>query len=185
VRTQYAGQSALLFLDAVEILQREKVDYAVIGAFALAAHGTVRGTTDVDAVLHIRPQQWAPLREAFERAGFAAELRRGDPDDPIPAMLLLRDDHGNQVELLGGLRGMDPEVFSRAVVVPFMGVNLQIAGREDVIALKCFAGGPQDIIDARSAYRSARGPIDLDLLRAATRRFGRAAADRLEEVLAG
>jgi len=40
------------------------------------------------------------------------------------------------------------------------------------------------MIDARSAYRSAQGPIDLDLLRAVTRRFGRAAADKLEEVLA-
>lgn len=39
MRTQHAGQSALLFLDVVEVLQREKVDYAVIGAFALSVHG--------------------------------------------------------------------------------------------------------------------------------------------------
>jgi hypothetical protein len=34
-----------------------------------------------------------------------------------------------------------------------------------------------------SAYQSAPGPIDLDLLRTVTRRFGRAAADRLEELV--
>lgn len=66
-----------------------------------------------------------------------------------------------------------------------MGVGLRIVGREDFIALKCFAGGPQDMIDAASAYRSADGPLDLDLLRALTRRFGREAADKLEQVLAG
>jgi hypothetical protein len=38
VRTQRAGQSALLFLDVVEILAREHIDYLVIGAFALSAH---------------------------------------------------------------------------------------------------------------------------------------------------
>ena len=65
-----------------------------------------------------------------------------------------------------------------------MGASLRIVGREDFIAMKCFAGGPQDIMDARSAYRSAQGPVDLDLLRAVTRRFGRDAADKLEEVLA-
>ena len=63
--------------------------------------------------------------------------------------------------------------------------KLYIAGREDFIAMKCFAGGPQDLIDARSAYAAAPGPIDLDLLRIVTRRFGREAADRLQEVLAG
>ncbi len=184
MRTQHAGQSALLFLDVVEILQRENVDYAVIGAFALSVLGTVRGTMDVDAVLYTSPRQMANLQATFESDGFRTELRRGDPDDPIPAMLVLRDNHENQVDLLGGLRGLDPEVFSRTIEVPLMGVSLRFVGREDFIAMKCFAGGPQDMIDARSAYRSAQGPVDLDLLRVVTRRFGRDAADNLEEVLA-
>lgn len=184
MRTQHAGQSAILFLDVVEILQRENVDYAVIGAFALSVHGTIRGTMDVDAVVYAPPRQLANLQATFDSAGFRTELRRGDPDDPIPAMLVLRDDHENQVDLLGGLRGLDPGVFSRTIDIPLMGVTLRIVGREDFIAMKCFAGGPQDLIDARSAYRSAQGPIDLDLLRTVTRRFGRAAADKLEEVLA-
>lgn len=184
MRAQHAGQSALLFLDVVEILQREHVDYAVIGAFALSVHGTVRGTMDVDAVVYTSPRQLANLQAAFDSAGFRTELRRGDPDDPIPAMLVLRDNHENQVDLLGGLRGLDPAVFSRTMEIPLMGVTLRIVGREDFIAMKCFAGGPQDMIDARSAYRSAQGPIDLDLLRTVTRRFGRQAADKLEEVLA-
>jgi len=65
-----------------------------------------------------------------------------------------------------------------------MGVDLRIVGREDFIAMKCFAGGPQDILDAKSAYLGAQGPVNLDLLRTLTRRFGREAADKLEEVLA-
>jgi hypothetical protein len=184
VRTDRAGQSALLFLDVVEILLREKVDYAVIGAFALSVHGTVRGTTEVDALLFTTPRRLANLRTVFDRAGFATELRRGDPDDPIPAMLVLSDSHNNHVELLGGLRGMDPAILFRTVEVPFLGVNLRIVGREDFIAMKCFAGGAQDLLDAECAYRSAQGPVNLDLLRAMTRRFGREAADNLEQVLA-
>src|SRR5690606_4449878 len=82
VRTSQPGQSALLFLDVAGILERENVAYAVIGAFALSAHGTVRGTMVVDAVLHTSPQQLANLRATFDRAGFQAELRRGDSDDP-------------------------------------------------------------------------------------------------------
>jgi hypothetical protein len=184
VRTQQSGQSALLFLDVVEILQRERVDYAVIGAFALAAHGVVRGTTAVHAVLETSPRRLANLQAVFDGAGYHSGLRRGDSEDPIPAMLVLRDVYDNQVELLGGLRGMDPGVFSRTMEVPLLGAHLRIVAREDFIAMKCFAGGPQDLLDARSVYLGAQGPVDLDLLRAVTRRFGRDAADKLEQVLA-
>jgi predicted nucleotidyltransferase len=184
VRTKRAGQSALLLLDAVEVLQREEIDYAVIGAFALSAHGVVRASTDADVLLFTTPQHLTKLRTRFQRAGFDCELRHGEADDPIPTMLILSDSHNNHVDLLGGLRGMDPAIFSRTVKVRFRGVNLRIVGREDFIAMKCFAGGPQDILDARSAYRSTQGPVDLDLLRAVARRFGRDAADNLEQVLA-
>jgi hypothetical protein len=184
VRTNRAGQSALLLLDVIEILKREKVDYLVIGAFALSAHAVVRASSDVDALLYISYARLTKLSSKFDSAGFTTTLRPGDADDPILGMLVLSDSHGNRVELLGGLRGLDPKVFSRAIEVKFLNVDLRIVGREDFIAMKCFAGGPQDMADARAAYQAAQGPVDLDLLRTVTRRFGRDAADKLEEILA-
>lgn len=184
MRTNRAGQSALLLLDVIDILKREKVEYLVIGAFALSAHGVVRASLDVDALLHVSRPTLNRLSSLFEDAGFGATLRRGDADDPIPIMLVLTDAHGNQVDLLGGLKGLDPKAFSRAMMVPFLGENLRIVGLEDFIAMKCFAGGPQDLLDARSAFQSGSKPVDLDLLRRLTRRFGRDTADRLEQLLA-
>ncbi|HEY3849543.1 MAG TPA: hypothetical protein VGL87_01125 [Steroidobacteraceae bacterium] len=63
-------------------------------------------------------------------------------------------------------------------------VTLHQASRAAERTRKCFAGGPRDVADARSAYQAAQGPVNLDLLRTATRRFGRDAADKLEEILA-
>ena len=183
MRTERPGQSALLFLDVAEILTRENIDYLVIGAFALSAHAVVRASSDVDALLCVSYSRLVTISTIFEAAEFNIALRRGDDDDPILSMLVLSDTYGNRVELLGGLRDLDPQVFSRAIEVPFHGANLRIVGREDFIAMKCFAGGPQDLADARAAFEGAQGPVDLDLLRAVTRRFGRDAADRLEELL--
>ncbi len=183
MRTTAPGQSALLFLDVAEILRDHKVPYAVVGALAAAVHGDVRGTTDADALLSIPSQQLSSLRAAFEGAGFHAELRLGDHEDPIPAMLILQDDHGNTVELLGGLRGLDPDSFTRTIAVPFQGETLQMIGREDFIAMKCYAGGSQDIVDARAALRRGDVWTDLDVLRRLTRRFGRDATDALERLL--
>jgi hypothetical protein len=183
MRTTRPGQSALLLLDVVEILRPEGVDYLVIGAFALSVHGVVRASRDADALLSVAPKRLEALSELFEQAGFGTTLRRGGADDPITAMLVLKDGLGNQVDLLGGLRGLDPKAFSRGIDVAFLGQTLRIVSREDFIAIKCYAGGPQDILDARSAYDGSDGPVDLDLLRTLTRRFGRDAADRLEAVL--
>jgi predicted nucleotidyltransferase len=171
-------------LDVVDILREENVDYAIIGAFALSIHGDVRATTDVDALVCITVKRLAQLRTRFARVGFTCDLRRGDVEDPIPALLVLTDGHANQVDLLAGLRGLDAQFLARTIEVPFLGEPLRFVGREDLIAMKCFAGGPQDLIDAQSAYNSTQSPLNMDLLRMLARGFGRVAADNLETVVA-
>lgn len=178
------GQSLLLLLDVVAILEKQGIEYGVVGALAASVYGTVRATTDADAVVSASRSKLAGLEKILRKAGLMAELRRGDADDPIPALFAITDQFGNRVDLLSGLRGLDPDAFERTIAVPFSGTTLRIIGREDFIAMKCFAGGPLDIADAQEAIRAADRPIDLDLVRRVTRRFGRPAADVLEGLLA-
>ena len=183
MRATGPGQSLLLLLDVVAVLEEQGIDYGVVGALAASVYGTVRATTDADAIVSASRSKLAGLEKVFRKAGLMAELRRGDSDDPIPALFAISDRFGNRVDLLGGLRGLDPDAFERTIVVPFSGTTLRIIGREDFIAMKCFAGGPLDIADAQEAIRAADRPIDLDLVRRTTRRFGRPAADMLEGLL--
>ena len=88
------------------------------------------------------------------------------------------------MDLLVGLRGLEAEAFSRAIDVPFVGEVLRVAGREDFIAMKVFAGGPQDLTDARSALAAAQGSVDLSLVRRLAKQYGRAASESLEALLA-
>lgn len=179
MRAKRPGQSPLLLLDVIDVLRHEGVDYAVVGALAAAVYGTIRGSADADALVPLAVGRLSSLSRALGKAGFSTELRRGDAEDPIPAMLLVGDSHHNRVDLLGGLRGLDPLALSRAVDIPFGGETIRVVCREDFIAMKCFAGGPQDLEDARIALYTAR-QLDLDLLRRLARRFGRPAADALE-----
>lgn len=183
MRARGPGQSALLLLDVAARLANREIAYAVIGAMAAAVHGSIRATTDADALVSVSVPKLAQLERALKKAGFKTELRRGDAADPIPALLAVSDKHGNRVDLLAGLRGLDREAFSRSITVPFLGSSVRVIGREDFIAMKCFAGGPQDIADARDALKTANEPIGIDLLRRITRRFGRPAADVLEQLL--
>ncbi|MDP9199338.1 MAG: nucleotidyltransferase [Pseudomonadota bacterium] len=178
------GQSLLLLLDVVAVLNEQGIEYGVVGALAASVYGTVRATTDADALVSVSPPDLPGLETMLREAGFTTELSRGDFDDPIPALIAISDQFGNRVDLLGGLRGLDPEAFDRTNSVAFHGTTLRIIGREDFIGMKCFAGGPLDIADAQEAIRAAEPPIDLDLVRRITRRFGRPAADALERLLA-
>jgi predicted nucleotidyltransferase len=184
MRAKQLGQSPLLLLDVIDILKKEEVEYAVVGALAAAVYGTIRASVDADALIPVSIHRLTKLAQVMKKHRFATELRRGDSDDPIPAMLIISDEHGNRVDLLAGLRGLDPAVLSRTVDIPFSGAQVRFVGREDFIATKCFAGGPQDLEDARVAIQTAEGSLDVDLLRKVTRRFGRSAADALERVLA-
>jgi len=185
MRTNRSGESALLLLDAVELLTGQKVEYAVIGALAASIHGAVRASMDADVVLSIGLQEAEALERACKAAGFRTSLTRGDPEDPVPGLLRLNDLYDNRVDLLIGLRGMEPQTFSRGIDVPFRGMTLKFIGREDFIAMKVFAGGPMDLSDASRAILASGESLDLKLVRRLARRYGRDAIESLDRLLAG
>jgi hypothetical protein len=177
------GQSTHLLLDVVALLDQSDIDYAVIGALAAAVHGVVRASLDADAVAQITIAQLSELQATLTNSGLTAELRRGDFDDPIPALLQITDSFGNQVDLLAGLRGLDAAVYSRAIRLPFEETQLRVVGREDFIAMKAFAGGPLDLVDARRAIAVSRESLDTDLLLRLAAQFGKDALQTCKRLL--
>lgn len=180
---QGPGQSALLAADVASVLDVAGIPYAVIGAMAAAVHGVIRASVDADLLLSLAVQDMAGLAERLAVPGLTVETRRGDFDDPIAGMLVVRDAHGNQVDLLVGLRGAQPGLFSRTVEVELAGARLRIAGREDFIAMKAFAGGPRDLHDAQHAIVAAGDSLDRALLERVTADYGPAAIAALRKLL--
>jgi len=172
MRTTGPGQSPHLLLDVLEILKKEKVDYAIVGALAASFYGIVRGSLDADAVISLAFPSLRGLEKTFKKAGFTTDLRRGDPDDPIGALLAITDKHRNRVDLLTGIRGMDPTAFSRTVEAPFLDKRIRMIGVEDFIAMKIYAGSPKDLEDAKNALAVSEKSIDHTLLEKVARRFG-------------
>jgi predicted nucleotidyltransferase len=183
MRTKASGESTLLLLDAVQVLRAENVDYAIVGAMAASIHGVIRASRDADALLSISTSALTGLERGFKKAGFNTELRRGDMSDPISAVLALHDQFENRVDLLVGIRGFDPTAFSRVIEVPFDGESLKFVGLEDFIAMKLFAGGPQDISDAKNALELTPEPPDINLLRGLATRYGADTTQGLEKLL--
>jgi hypothetical protein len=179
-----SGQSTDLLFEVVRVLNERNIEYAVIGAMAVSVHGVVRASMDADALVSVEFSELKALADVLTTKNYKAQLRRGDLDDPIPAMLVVSDHHDNRVDLLMGLRGLDAEVYKRTVEIrlPEYSCALHIASKEDVIAMKCFAGGPLDLMDAQRLIAVAGDSLDKLLLYSLVTKFGKDAVASYEGV---
>ncbi|MBI4516812.1 MAG: hypothetical protein HY699_13455 [Deltaproteobacteria bacterium] len=135
-----------LLVAVLGYLHARHVQAAAIGGVALAAHGIVRATLDADVLVTDRtvlhPEFWAAL------ATGRAEIREGDLDDPLAGVVRIADGY----ELLDVVVGKHPwqtQVLTRAVAITVAGHAVMTVGCADLVLLKLFAGGPQDVVDVR------------------------------------
>ena len=179
------GQPGHLLIHVLQTLARLSVPSAVVGGFAVSFHGVVRGTDDADATVWLKGTSLDPggLLQELKSAGFQAELRAGEPDDPISVVIVVHDKFGNRTDLHLGVRGMDPAASSRAVASTLLGSPVKIIGAEDLIAMKIFAGGSHDLEDVRNVLQVSGSRLDLNLLRKLVRKYGLGEAKILDRLL--
>ena len=133
--------------DVAAGLRRCRVTFAVVGAGALAVHGVVRATSDVDLLAVdvgcLDDTAWAALRAT----GSNVDIRRGDSDDPLAGVVRVRRGQREQVDVLVGRSPWQAGVLERAVPHTVADARVPVASRADLVLLKLYAGGPQDAWD--------------------------------------
>ena len=81
------------------------------------------------------------------------------------------------------IQGVTDEIFSRSLEAEFMDARIRIAGIEDLIAMKIFAGGPKDIQDVTDLLRISYDRVNKDLLRELVQRYGKKELAKLEALI--
>lgn len=152
----------------LEELAREGVDFLIIGGVAVGFHGYVRATKDVDVVPAPDPQNLARLarvlKELDAQVDGAEEFEDEELPDPLdPEVLGLG---GNWVlrTRLGrfdimqwiGEDALWGKLSQAAIETEIGGLVVKVVGYEDLVALKEYAGRPEDLIDLQR-LRQARG----------------------------
>jgi predicted nucleotidyltransferase len=162
-------------LDARElfrVLGEHRVEYIVVGGFAVYAHGVLRGTVDLDIIPRPDPANLSRLREALVSVGARVHMAAGpvniaDPHTLQRASLVpLMTDHG-RLDLLNiasttGIPANYGELRDRALEIDFEDMTLAIVGLDDLIRMKKSGGREQDLADIR-----ALAALDEDLAREA------------------
>jgi len=171
-------------LDIVKILTGLGIPYAVVGALAVSYYGVPRSTADADMVIWLRgPETEEELKERLMAVNYSVKSRRGDPGDPISRCIVVEDEFENRMDLLAGIHGMDPAAIERRTFTSLMNSPLEMIGAEDLVAMKLFAGGLQDLEDARGILQVSGRLLNLDLLRSIANRYGPDVVVTLEELL--
>ena len=138
-------------------LDRHRVDYLTIGAFAVIAHGYVRATADIDIVARQDRENLKRLAAAF--ADLQARLRGVDADlldtDPTDLDTLANgasfalDTAAGPVNYLNDVPGAGnyADLRARSVETSAAGVVVHVIGLDDLIRIKRTSGRPQDLRD--------------------------------------
>ncbi len=133
-----------LFDEVCVRLDEAGVQYALIGAAAMGLQGAPRSTQDLDLLsLDVRV-----LDAAFwQDVAGAANVRRGDAEDPLAGVVRLVAAGTYPVDLVVGRFEWQRRILDRAERLPVGRGNVPVVGAADLILLKLFAGGSQDAWD--------------------------------------
>ncbi len=164
----------------VEILKQYDVDAVVIGATALAAYNYVRQTEDIDLAVNADLRKMRTLVAAFRQAGFKAELREPDADDPLGGVIDVVGSSG-LLQVISYAERF-PAVVSDAILESDLTVRpgspLHLAPIPQLVALKLYAGGLKSKADIVELL--ARNPqVDVDAVREVCERYRLRGLDQL------
>lgn len=125
----------------------EKVDYLIVGAYALAVHGHPRATRGIDLWIRISPENAVRTLNALAR--FGALLTEVEEEDLLtPGNVLKIGDEPQCIDIHTDLDGIDfADARQHRMDVDVDGLCVPIIGRSHLVRNKVATGRPQDLAD--------------------------------------
>jgi hypothetical protein len=154
----------MFLLRVTGTLARTRVPYGIIGGYAVALHGAVRGTMDIDLVIRLEETQFVRAERALKSIGLEPRL-------PVTAreVCQFREEYIRNRNLIAW-SFVNPSVPSElvdivlthdladlnTVTIRVQGRQIRVVALDDLIAIKQQSGRPQDREDVR-ALKALRG----------------------------
>lgn len=133
----------------VELLNSNRVEYVVVGAFAVAWHGYARFTADIDFLVRPDRSNAELVVRALTDFGFAS-LGIALEDLMRPGRIVQLGVKPNRIDLITSIAGVTfEEVWTSRVAGMLDGLPVAYIGRDALIRNKESTGRPQDVGDAQ------------------------------------
>lgn len=133
--------------DFILLLQKHEVNFVLIGGHAVICYSQPRYTQDIDLLVGIDKKSASGC--------IAALIEFGIPENQINKKLF--ENEGNffklgqepwRIDIITSVKGLSfQQIYERAVIFNFSGLDIKVIAKEDLITLKKLAGRPQDLMD--------------------------------------
>lgn len=144
------------FRDLLAEFNAHGVEFLVVGAHALAAHGLVRATKDLD--VWVRPDPVNARRAFAALAAFGAPLHDLTTEDLTrPGLIFQIGVEPIRIDVITAIDGVEfEEAWPDRLEARFVDQSVGVLSRRHLIQNKRAAGRDQDLVDARRLERGER-----------------------------
>jgi len=135
------------FIDILSAFSNEKVEYMLVGGYAIAFHGYVRGTGDIDLWIRISDNNaervWASLQT------FGAPLFDLCIEDlKTPGMVFQMGIPPNRIDIINKVQSLEfDEALTNSTFVEIHDLNIPIIGKAELLRNKRSMNRPKDLAD--------------------------------------
>lgn len=145
------------FRDMLSAFNAEGVEYLVVGAYALAAHGLPRATGGLDFWIRRTPENADRVLRALSE--FGAPVDRISRDDLLtPELILQIGVEPSRIDILTSIDGVEFEAaHARRLVARVDDVIVPLLGLEELIQNKRAVGRPRDLADVAQLEAVEKG----------------------------
>ena len=132
------------FRDMLSCLKGAGVEFIVVGAYALAAHGRPRATGDIDIWVNSSPENAQKVIGALE--AFGAPLSNLSAEDfTAPDLIVQLGIEPCRIDLLTGVDGHDfADAWRDKLAITLDGLEIFVLSRGDLLKNKMAAGRAKD-----------------------------------------
>jgi hypothetical protein len=143
----------------LDLLKRNELGAAVIGSVALAVHGYVRATTDLDlGVAVLTFESLRSMAEQLRERGYDVDVGEPGVDDPLGGVVTVSGPDFDSVQLvnLRAASGRNERLARDAIETAqrIEGIDLPVVDLPHLVALKLVSGSRQDQLDVVHLLRA-------------------------------
>jgi hypothetical protein len=136
------------FKDMLSVFSDHQIEYMLVGAYAMAAHGFPRATGDLD--LWIRPSSQNAARVMKALKDFGAPVGDLTLNDLMTEGIVFQIGvEPNRIDLITKISGVSfTEAENNRLIVELDGLRIPVIGKQELIINKRATGRAKDILDA-------------------------------------
>ena len=132
------------YKDMLSCLRDEAVEFLIVGAYALAAHGYVRATGDIDIWVRNSPENAQRIMRALKKFGAPMQNLKAE-DFTSPDLILQLGVVPCRIDLITSIDGITfDEAWGNHVEVQVAGLAIAVLSKVDLLKNKTAAGRDKD-----------------------------------------